>query len=81
MNMAARTESSCPPGCVQLTDAAYELCAPHLLLPPYGSWGIEVQCRGPVKVKGSKLPIVMHLVGLTAEGPHAPHESANDYVI
>ena len=57
MNMAARAESSCPPGCIQLTDMAYQLCAPHL--PPAG---IEVHCRGPVEVKGSTEPIIMHLV-------------------
>ena len=56
MNMAARTESSCPVGCVQLTDTAYQLCVPHL--PPW----VEVQCRGPVEVKGATEPIVMHLV-------------------
>ena len=59
MNMAARTESSCPIGCVQLTDTSYKLCVPHL--PPW----VEVQCRGPVEVKGATEPIVMHLVSLT----------------
>ena len=78
MNMAARTESSCPPGCVQMTDAAYTLCAPHLLLPVAGSGGIEMQCRGLVEVKGSAEPIVMHLISLTAEGPYAPHGSIVD---
>ena len=55
MNMAARTESSCPPGCVQLTDAAFKLCVPHL---PHN---IGLQCRGAIMVKGSEEPIVMHL--------------------
>ena len=61
MNMAARTESSCPPGCVQLTDAAYALCAPHL------PSGVRVQCRGPVEVKGAAEPIVMYLLSSTAK--------------
>ena len=27
MNMASRTETSCPPGCVQMTATTYTLCA------------------------------------------------------
>ena len=57
INMAARTESSCPPGCIQLTEAAYTLSQPHL---PPGS-GVEVQCLGPVEVKGALEPLVMYL--------------------
>ena len=57
MNMAARTESSCPPGCIQLTEAAYALCKPYL---PPGS-GVEVHRLGPVEVKGAAEPLVMYL--------------------
>lgn len=56
MNMAARTEATCPPGCIQMTHTAYELAAPVL-----GS-RVVFKERGEVTVKGREQPLVMYLV-------------------
>lgn len=59
VNMASRTESTCPVGGIQITEATRALAAPHMgALDRY----IEVVERGPVMVKGALEPIVMHLV-------------------
>ena len=55
MNMAARTESSCPPGCVQLTSDTYELAAEAL------QGIVELRDHGLVKVKGHEEPLHMYL--------------------
>ena len=62
MNMAARTESTCPPGCVQLTACTHELAAPALL----GS-DVELRQRGEVRVKGREQPLMMWLADKTCQ--------------
>ena len=67
VNMTARTESSCPPGCVQLTEACYNEAKAYLESLPSSSDGsstwkdIEVSDRGLVQVKGSDQPLHMYL--------------------
>ena len=56
VNMTSRTESSCPPGCIQLTVAAHSLAAP--LLDRFEAW---FEDRGLIAVKGSPEPIQMFL--------------------
>ncbi|GAX81331.1 hypothetical protein CEUSTIGMA_g8762.t1 [Chlamydomonas eustigma] len=57
INMASRTETSCPPGQVQLTVTTYQLAVEHLS----GAMDPELVLRGPVAVKGSSEPINMYL--------------------
>ena len=66
VNMAARTETSCPPGSVQLTEAAY-----HLLLDQSREEDLVDLCfkdRGMVEVKGADKPLHMFLVSNALEG-------------
>jgi class 3 adenylate cyclase len=56
VNMTARTESSCPPGCVQLTEACYKEAESYLK-----GKDIEVTDRGLVQVKGADEPLHMYL--------------------
>ena len=63
VNMAARTETSCPPGSVQLTEAAY-----NLLRDQSREEDLVNLCfkdRGMVEVKGSEEPLHMFLVSPT----------------
>lgn len=57
--MASRTETCCPLGCIQITQATLNLAMPHLK-----GIGHEVDMveRGPIQVKGSLEPIMMYLV-------------------
>ena len=57
VNLASRTETTCPPGCVQLTEATYLLAAPYLT----AASGVSLHCRGPVEVKGFHLPVDMYI--------------------
>ena len=57
VNMASRTETSCPPGCVQATEETYLLALPHLL----GLGGVNFEDRGEVTLKGAAAPIRMFL--------------------
>ena len=56
VNMTARTESSCPPGCVQLTEACYKEAKAFL-----DEEDIDISDRGLVEVKGSDHPLHMYL--------------------
>ena len=56
VNMASRTETSCPPGCIQATGVTYHLAAPHLNPDEF-----VFEDRGDVEVKGSSDPIQMFL--------------------
>ncbi|KAG1665167.1 hypothetical protein FOA52_005548 [Chlamydomonas sp. UWO 241] len=56
VNMASRTESSCPEGAIQVTSTCLDLAMPHL--PPY----VIVTERGPVVVKGAAEPLRMSLI-------------------
>ena len=56
VNMASRTETSCPPGCVQITEDTYRLAVPHL-----GPDLVTFQDRGLVAIKGASAPIRMLL--------------------
>ena len=56
VNMASRTETSCPPGCVQATEETYRLALPHLC-----SEEINFEDRGGVALKGAADPIRMFL--------------------
>lgn len=55
MNMAARTESTCPPGCIQLTGSTHELACGSL------QGEVMLEERGEVEVKGSDQPLKMFL--------------------
>ena len=57
VNLASRTETTCPPGCVQLTEATYLLAAPYLT----AASGVSLRRRGPVEVKGFHLPVDMYI--------------------
>ena len=59
VNMASRTESTCPTGRIQVTDAARALAAPHMAALDRV---IELEERGPVSVKGSEDPMMIYLV-------------------
>ena len=59
MNMAARTETSCPPGQVQLTEATYRLLMCQSIEPE--STSISFTDRGPVEVKGAAQLINMYI--------------------
>lgn len=56
INMAARTETTCPAGCIQVTDATYQLAALQL------QDQLHFQDRGEVVVKGASKPLHMYLV-------------------
>ena len=56
VNMASRTETSCPPGCIQLTATTHRLAVPHL-----EAGEVVFEDRGDVDVKGSAEPIRMFL--------------------
>lgn len=58
INMAARTETTCPAGCIQVTDATYQLAALQL------QDQLHFQDRGEVVVKGASKPLHMYLVVL-----------------
>ena len=47
VNMASRTETSCPAGCIQLTSAAQQL--------------VDLEERGLVELKGAPAPVLMFL--------------------
>ena len=64
VNMASRTETSCPPCCIQLTEEAHSLAAPHVC--PTGE--VVFEDRGGVAVKGSAAPIRMFLASQGAAG-------------
>ena len=55
MNLASRTETTCPPGAVQLTAATHALAAPVL------NSSISLIQRGEVQVKGRDEPVLMYL--------------------
>ena len=55
INMASRTETTCPPGCIQVTEQTQALAFPHV------SGDIAFCDRGEVEVKGSLKPIRMYL--------------------
>ena len=55
INMASRTETTCPPGCIQLTEQTHGLAYPHV------SGDIAFRDRGEVEVKGSAKPLRMYL--------------------
>lgn len=59
VNMASRTENSCPVGGIQITEATRALAAPYL---EALDRDIELVERGPMMVKGSLEPIVMYMV-------------------
>ena len=68
VNMASRTETSCPPGCIQVTEAARDLAAPFLAPSPLDGRGLKLGSvaarlveRGLVEVKGAAKPIRMFL--------------------
>ena len=68
VNMASRTETSCPPGCIQVTEAARDLAAPFLAPSPPDGRGPQPGIvaarlveRGLVEVKGAAKPIRMFL--------------------
>ena len=83
VNMTARTESSCPPGCVQLTEACYNEAKAYLEGQSSSSDGsatwqdIEVFDRGLVQVKGSEHPLHMYLA--TWKGGRKTYEAFMDY--
>ena len=56
VNMASRTETSCPPGCIQLTSTTHRLAVQHL-----EAGEVVFEDRGAVDVKGSAEPITMFL--------------------
>jgi class 3 adenylate cyclase len=60
VNMASRTETSCPSGCIQLTQACYELAAPNL-----SEFEVLIEKRGPVEVKGAAEPVTMYVASAT----------------
>ena len=60
VNMAARTETSCPPGSVQLTEAAHRLLLDQSSEEDLADFCIED--RGMIKVKGAEHPLHMYLV-------------------
>ena len=64
VNMASRTETSCPPCCIQLTEEAHSLAAPHVC--PTGE--VLFEDRGGVAVKGSAAPIRMFLASQGVAG-------------
>ena len=64
VNMASRTETSCPPGCIQLTEEAHSLAAPHVC--PDGE--VLFEDRGGVAVKGAAAPIRMFLASQGTAG-------------
>ena len=55
MNMASRTETTCPPGSIQLTEATYGL-ALHAL-----DDSVVLTERGQVQLKGREEPMLMYL--------------------
>lgn len=55
INMASRTETTCPPGCIQVTEQTYSLAYPHV------SGDIAFRERGEVEVKGAAKPLRMYL--------------------
>ena len=57
VNMASRTETSCPPDCIQITQSTHDLAVPHL-----SCCELDLKDRGFVEVKGSPDPIHMYLV-------------------
>ena len=61
VNMASRTETTCPQGRIQLTEAAFLLARQDL---PLGMF----EERGQVAVKGSPEPLSMFLVRPTDDG-------------
>ena len=78
INMASRTETSCPPGCIQVTERTHALASPHL------SGDIAFRDRGCVEVKGSAEPIHMYLavskqVLLATQGLMAAGLQVNDF--
>ncbi|KAG1668075.1 hypothetical protein FOA52_010485 [Chlamydomonas sp. UWO 241] len=56
VNMASRTESSCPEGAIQISSTCLDVARPHL--PPY----VIITERGPVMVKGASEPLHMSLI-------------------
>ena len=54
--MASRTETSCPPGCIQVTEETHTLAEPH-----FNSCEVLFEDRGEVDVKGAAQPIRMYL--------------------
>ncbi|KAG1665164.1 hypothetical protein FOA52_005545 [Chlamydomonas sp. UWO 241] len=66
VNMASRTESSCPEGAIQVTSTCLDLAMPHL--PPY----VIVTERGPVVVKGSTESLLMSLITKDENAPRVP---------
>ena len=66
VNMASRTETSCPPGCIQVTEETHALAEP--LLHPCE---VVFEDRGEVDVKGATRPKRMYLAerGDADKGP------------
>ena len=69
VNAASRTETSCPPGGIQITAATRELAVPFILCNESDSEGgggrdcsVEIVDRGPIVVKGIDQPLNMYLV-------------------
>ena len=54
--MASRTETSCPPGCIQVTEETHALAEPQL-----HTSEVVFEDRGEVDVKGAAKPIRMFL--------------------
>ena len=73
VNMASRTETSCPPGCVQVTEETYRLAAPDLCPSE-----VVFDDRGEVAVKGAAVPIRMYLARQGLEGGGPSNSSSRD---
>ena len=73
MNLASRTETTCQPGCIQLTAATQELAAPAL------EGCISLVQRGEVYVKGREQPLVMYLVKDAGSEAHFVRNSVGRY--
>ena len=69
MNMAARTESSCPPGSVQLTASTYHLLESQGSVEARAE--ICISDRGLVEVKGADKPLHMFLAASDESYVHA----------
>ena len=76
VNMASRTETSCPPGRVQVTEETHRLAAPHLLCL---ADEVVFEDRGEVVVKGAAAPIRMYLARQEA-GDGAGRGSSRDII-
>ena len=73
VNMASRTETSCPPGCVQITEDTYRLAVPHL-----GPDEVLFKDRGQVVVKGAAAPMQMFLARRGGGGRDGDGDSGDE---